>query len=75
MYRKPSIKGTVAEVIIFFNCVQKLLWYWEHLKISGLYDENCALGVHLKFVRRPHNNDFSCTKGDNIVANAHSTLP
>ena len=27
------------------------------LKISGLYDENCARSTHLKFIRRPHNDD------------------
>ena len=29
-----------------------MLWYQEqHLKISGLYDENCERGMHLKFMR------------------------
>ena len=32
------------------------VWYREQrLKISGLYDENCARGTHLKFRRNAHN--------------------
>ena len=29
----------------------------QRLKISGVYDENCACGTHLKFMRHLHNND------------------
>ena len=37
-----------SDVFFFLN----LLWYQEHcLKISGLYNENCERGTHLKFVR------------------------
>ena len=28
-------------------------------EISGLYDENCARGTHLKFMCHPHNDDSS----------------
>ena len=38
-------------VIHYFICFKKLLWYREHcLKISGLHNENCECGTHLKFV-------------------------
>ena len=61
MYNKKNylpcygpLKATVwklLDIYIFFNCVSKLLWYREQrLKISGLYDENCARGTHLKFL-------------------------
>ena len=35
-----------------------MLWYREQcLKISGLFDENCARGTHLKLMLHPHNGD------------------
>ena len=33
------------------------------LKISGLYDENCARGMHFKFMCHPHNEDNAFVKG------------
>ena len=32
----------------------------------GLYNENCARGKHLKFMRHPHNYDCAKVKGNNI---------
>ena len=40
-----------------------MLWNRERLKISGLYDENCARGTHLKFMHHRHNNDSAKVKG------------
>ena len=38
--------------------VNRHWWYQEQrLKISGLYDENCARAMRLKFMRHPHIND------------------
>ena len=58
---------------LFLNCDEKLLWYREQcLKISGLYDENCARGKHLKFMHHPHNDDSAIVKGitsDNKLMN------
>ena len=43
---------------IYFTFYEYFLWYWEQCwKISGLYDKNCALGTHLKFMRRQHSDD------------------
>ena len=54
------LRGPYRQVIrgssFFFNVVLKSLWYREQrLKISGIYDENCARGTHLKFRRNAHN--------------------
>ena len=56
-----NFKGTVLVVIRFLSFF--LLWLKivmvseQYLKISGLYDENCARGMHLKFMRHWHNDD------------------
>ena len=51
-----------------------LLYQEQHLKISGLYDENCVPGMHLKFMSHPHNNDSEVVKGitsDNKLMNLY----
>ena len=56
-------KGTVLPVLGSLGVIRFLYFFWLCLKImvlgtmseiSGLYDENCACGTHLKFMGRLH---------------------
>ena len=55
------LKGTVFAVIRFLSffliVIKKFTVSATMSEISGLYDENCACGTHLKFMRHPHNDD------------------
>ena len=57
---KMGLRGADWKVIrvssFFFKCRLKIVMVLgTRLKISGLYDENCARGTYLKFRRNAHN--------------------
>ena len=52
IYLREQYDSNSDFVIFYCICFKKLLWYREHcLKISGLHNENCERGMHLKFER------------------------
>ena len=64
-YQIPSqpngdhIGGNLIFIYIFLLWLKIVMVSGKCLKISDLYDENCACGTHLKLMRHPHNADIA----------------